>query len=193
MLNYEKLVATQRLIDVVLYIFNNDMQVESTKAYSTKLESGNDRYYVNGEFNSYLRTLLLEDDGEWFIIAVHPDSVSDKDYRKFNTYINTLNDGNHFCTVSSMTEKTSGIGMVNSGDEIEALRNTTVDAGTLFQTQTAYNDLVSFCLVLEVYLRDKIKDHFYVPINIQKLLLMETYRIEEITNFWQEYIEAYGE
>lgn len=192
MLTMEKVVATQKLLDIVIYMFNNKVQATDIKILDTRMDSKYDYYSIRNQIQKAWCIIYREGEDDWFLISIHPERHEDG-YEKYNAYRNCTTGGNRTCSYSSITNRTSGIAATSEHDVIDTLSNTTLDEGVLFQLQTMYDDYISYCLVLELYLRDKIGDDFYVPINIDKFLEMEVQRIEEITEFWGNYIEAHEE
>ena len=190
MLTMERVIAAQRLLDVVMYMFENEVGANKIASFCTSLESMHGRYCIENEYTDAWYCILRAIDDDWFIVAIHPEAEAG--YRRnWNAYANKTPLGQMTCTYCSNAP--SAFNIPDRNLVLETLSGTEVTDGDLFQLQTLHDDRDVMALVLEAYLRHKIKDNYYVPVNIDKLLSMEVYNIENVTEFWQDYIDAYEE
>lgn len=190
MLTSEKVQATYRLLDVMIYIFENKVGARKVESFGTSLEAMYGIYSIEDQYKNAFYTILREIDDDWFIVSIHPESEKNI-RRQANSYSNSTPHGDKTCTFCFGDRL--GFLLQETTDIIPVLPKLDYIESDLFQVQTMHNDYISFCLMIEVYLRSKIQDYYYMPVNIDKLLKMETYHIESLVTFWSNYIEAHEE
>lgn len=191
MLTTEKVLATFRLLDVVIYMFEHKVGANMIEQFSTKMEAMCGRYSIDDKYTDAFYTILRDVDNDWFIISVHPECEAGI-IRKANSYTNVTPHQERTCTYCYARDN---LGLTLNGDKetLEVLKSITCVESDLFQLQTMHDDFTAMCLLIEAYLRNKIQDYYYMPINIDKLLKMDIDRMDLVSEYWSNYIEAFEE
>lgn len=190
MLTMERVTAIYRLLDVILYMYKEKVGAVRTSAFSTNMSAMNNTYIIESDTKLAWSVILRDSEDDWFIASVHPDSEPGC-RRRWNAFTNKTQTNQMTCTFC-----TNAPSALNHGEKdvvMHTLPSTVVDEGDIFSLQTLYEDCYVLCLVIEAYLRNKIEEEFYIPLNIDKLMKMEVYHIEAVTQFWEEYIDAHEE
>lgn len=190
MLTPEKVQVTYRLLDVMIYIFENKVGSRKIESFGTSLEAMYGIYSIENQYANAFYTILREIEDDWFIVSIHPESEKNI-HRRANSYTNSTPSGEKTCTFCFGNKL--GLLIQESSDVISVLPKLECIESNLFQVQTMHDDYISLCLMIEAYLRNKIQNYYYMPINIEKLLKMETDHIESLVTFWSDYIEAHEE
>lgn len=191
MLTTEKVLSTFRLLDVVIYMFEHSVGANMIEQFGTKMEAMHGRYTINERFSHAFYTILRDMDNDWFIISVHPESETGT-IRRANSYINKTPLQERTCTYCYAADNL-GLTTYGGQETLEVLKSITCVESDLFQLQTMHDDFIAFCLLIEAYLRNKIQDYYYMPINVDKLLNMDIERMDSVSDFWSNYIEAFEE
>ena len=190
-LTTEKVLSTFRLLDVVIYMFEHSVGANMIEQFGTKMEAMHGRYSINDRYSDAFYTILRDTDNDWFVIAVHPESETGM-VRRANSYMNVTPIGERTCTYCYARDN---LGLMTQYDNelYPVLKSITCVESDLFQLQTMHDDFIAFCLLIESYLRNKIQDYYYMPINVDKLLNMDIERMDLVSDFWSNYIEAFEE
>lgn len=190
MLTMEKVTAIYRLLDIVLYMYKEKIGAERTAALSTNVSAMYGRYLIQGSAKWAWGVVLRDNEDDWYIASIHPQSEPGNS-RRWNSYTDKTLTGQLNCTFC--TNAPSALNNTQTGSVLQTLPSTEVDAGNIFSLQMLHEDCYVLCLAIEAYLRNKIEEEFYVSLNIDKLLHMEVYHIESEAEFWEDYIDAHEE
>lgn len=190
MLTIKKVTAIYRLLDIVLYMYKEKISAYRTVALSTNVSAMYGRYLIHGSPTRAWSVILRDNEDDWYIASIHPQSEPGNS-RRWNSYTDKTLTGQLNCTFC--TNAPSALNHTETGSVLQTLPSTVVDEGDIFSLQMLHEDCAVLCLVIEAYLRNKIEEAFYVTMNIDKLLHMEVYHIESEAEFWEDYIDAHEE